>query len=96
MRKVALAGLAAALGVTLAGCGGSGSGSDKSTVTLWMYPVIGDQAKSQAFWAKVEKDFEAKNATIDLKIDQQPWEGRQEDHHGARLEEGLRPGRARS
>ncbi|GAA4230415.1 multiple sugar transport system substrate-binding protein [Streptosporangium album] len=78
MRKVALAGLAAALGVTLAGCGGSGSGSDKSTVTLWMYPVIGDQAKSQAFWTKVEKDFEAKNATIDLKIDQQPWEGRQE------------------
>lgn len=78
MRKVALAGLAAALGVTLAGCGGSGSGSDKSTVTLWMYPVIGDQAKSQAFWAKIEKDFEAENTTIDLKIDQQPWEGRQE------------------
>ncbi|MDP9843578.1 ABC transporter substrate-binding protein [Streptosporangium lutulentum] len=78
MRKVALTGLAAALGVTLAGCGGSGSGSDKSTVTLWMYPVIGDQAKSQAFWTKVEKDFEAKNATIDLKIDQQPWDGRQE------------------
>lgn len=78
MRKVVLAGLAAALGVVLAGCGGSGSGSDKNTVTLWMYPVIGDQAKNQAFWAKIEKDFEAKNATIDLKVDHQPWEGRQE------------------
>ncbi|MFI6483172.1 ABC transporter substrate-binding protein [Nonomuraea sp. NPDC050663] len=80
MRKLAAAGLAAALGIVLAGCGsgGSGSGSDKSTVTLWMYPVIGDQAKSQAFWAKVEKDFEAKNTSVDLKIDMQPWEGRQE------------------
>ncbi|WP_433517452.1 ABC transporter substrate-binding protein [Nonomuraea sp. CA-143628] len=76
MRKTAALGLTAALALAAAGCGSSGS--DKSTVTLWMYPVIGDQAKSQAFWAKVEKDFEAKNATIDIKIDQQPWEGRQE------------------
>ncbi|MDF5753704.1 extracellular solute-binding protein [Spongiactinospora sp. TRM90649] len=79
MRKLAAAGLAAALGVTLAGCGsGSGSGSDKSTVTLWMYPVIDDQAKSKAFWDKVEKDFEAANPTVDVKVDLQPWEGRQE------------------
>ncbi|MCA2220316.1 extracellular solute-binding protein [Nonomuraea aurantiaca] len=76
MRKTAALGLAATLALAAAGCGSSGS--DKSTVTLWMYPVIGDQAKSQAFWAKVEKDFEAKNASIDIKIDQQPWEGRQE------------------
>ncbi|MFE0150749.1 ABC transporter substrate-binding protein [Nonomuraea sp. NPDC059007] len=80
MRKVAVAGLAAALGVTLAGCGGSDGGSDsgKSTVTMWMYPVIDDQAKSKAFWDKVEKDFEAKNAGIDVKIEQQPWDGRQQ------------------
>ncbi|MFD1537746.1 ABC transporter substrate-binding protein [Nonomuraea guangzhouensis] len=76
MRKTAALGLTAALALAAAGCGSSGS--DKATVTLWMYPVIGDQAKSQAFWAKIEKDFEAKNATIDIKIDQQPWEGRQE------------------
>ncbi|ACZ85344.1 extracellular solute-binding protein [Streptosporangium roseum] len=79
MRKVAAAGLAAALGVVLAGCGsGSDSGSGKSTVTMWMYPVISDQAKSQAFWAKVEKGFETANPAVDLKIDLQPWEGRQE------------------
>ncbi|WP_202638201.1 ABC transporter substrate-binding protein [Bailinhaonella thermotolerans] len=80
MRKLAAAGLAAALGVVLAGCGsgGSDSGPGKSTVTMWMYPVIGDQAKSQAFWAKVEKDYEAKNAGVDVKIDIQPWESRQE------------------
>ncbi|MEV0389095.1 sugar ABC transporter substrate-binding protein [Nonomuraea sp. NPDC050643] len=78
MRKVAAAGIAAALSVVIAGCGSGGSGSDKSTVTLWMYPVIADQAKHKAFWDKVEKDFEAKNPTIDVTIDQQPWDGRQE------------------
>ncbi|GAA2769387.1 extracellular solute-binding protein [Nonomuraea dietziae] len=78
MRKVAAAGIAAAMSVVIAGCGSGGSGSDKSTVTLWMYPVIADQAKNQAFWGKVEKDFETANPTIDVKIDQQPWDGRQE------------------
>ncbi|NUP65591.1 MAG: sugar ABC transporter substrate-binding protein [Nonomuraea sp.] len=77
MKKTAAVGVAAALSLAAAGCGSSG-GSDKNTVTLWMYPVISDQAKNQAFWGKVEKDFEAGNAGIDVKIDLQPWEGRQE------------------
>jgi multiple sugar transport system substrate-binding protein len=77
LRKITAAGVAAALSVAAAACGSS-SGSDKSAVTLWMYPVISDQAKSQEFWAKVEKDFETKNPTVDVTIDQQPWEGRQE------------------
>ncbi|MEU6425637.1 extracellular solute-binding protein [Microbispora sp. NPDC046973] len=77
MKKAAAAGVAVALSLAAAGCG-SGSGSDKSVVTLWMYPVISDQAKNLAFWGKVEKDFEARNPAIDVKIDQQPWEGRQE------------------
>ena len=28
------------------------------TVTMWMYPVIKDEAKSKAFWAEAEKEFE--------------------------------------
>ncbi|WP_232661290.1 extracellular solute-binding protein [Pseudonocardia sp. TRM90224] len=78
MRKVVAAGLAAVLGAVLAGCGGGAGDSGTSTVTMWMYPVIEDQAKSRAFWDKVEKDFEAANAGIDVKVDLQPWEGRQE------------------
>ncbi|MFF0243994.1 extracellular solute-binding protein [Streptosporangium sandarakinum] len=77
MKKAAAAGVAVALSLAAAGCGAD-SGSDKSVVTLWMYPVISDQAKNQAFWSKVEKDFETANPTVDVKIDQQPWEGRQE------------------
>ncbi|WP_346106862.1 sugar ABC transporter substrate-binding protein [Nonomuraea maheshkhaliensis] len=78
MRKAAAAGIVTALSVVMAGCGSGGSGSDKSTVTLWMYPVIMDQAANKSFWDKVEKDFEAKNPAIDVTIDQQPWDGRQE------------------
>ena len=80
MRKLVAAGLAAVTANVLAACG-SGGGSapgDKTTVTMWMYPVIEDQAKSKAFWDKVEKDFEAANPTIDAKIELQPWDGRQE------------------
>ncbi|WP_326644202.1 sugar ABC transporter substrate-binding protein [Nonomuraea fuscirosea] len=37
-----------------------------------------DQAANKSFWDKVEKDFEAKNPAVDVTIDQQPWDGRQE------------------
>ncbi|MEV4068321.1 sugar ABC transporter substrate-binding protein [Nonomuraea fuscirosea] len=78
MRKAAAAGIVTALSVVMTGCGSGGSGSEKSTVTLWMYPVIMDQAANKSFWDKVEKDFEAKNPAVDVTIDQQPWDGRQE------------------
>jgi multiple sugar transport system substrate-binding protein len=79
MRRIAAAGLAALLAGTLAACGGDDDGGGSGgQVTLWMYPVIADQAKSQEFWSKVEKDFEAANSGIDFKIELQPWEGRQE------------------
>ncbi|TDD42511.1 sugar ABC transporter substrate-binding protein [Nonomuraea terrae] len=78
MRKATAAGIVAAMSAVIAGCGSGGSGSDKSAVTLWMYPVISDVAKNKTFWDKVEKDFEAANPTIDVTIDQQPWDGRQE------------------
>lgn len=81
---------AAAVSLMAAGCssgatpattpGGTAGGAPqgKQTVTMWMYPVIADQAKSQAFWAETEKAFEAKNANVDLKIELQPWDGRDE------------------
>ena len=83
--KKRLAALGAALTMALAftGCGGSdgdGGGGEggKSTVTVWMYPVIADQAASQKFWEQTEKDFEAANSNVDLKIELQPWDGRDE------------------
>lgn len=71
-------GLAAALAVVagMSGCGGSGESSAKAVVTVWMYPVIAQEQASTAYWTQVEKDFEAANTTIDLRVEQQPWANR--------------------
>ncbi len=71
------------LALAAAGCSSSSTGTGastdaKSTVTIWMYPVIADAAKSQTFWQDTEKDFEAKNPNVDLAIELQPWDGRDE------------------
>ncbi|SCL26702.1 ABC-type glycerol-3-phosphate transport system, permease component [Micromonospora rhizosphaerae] len=67
----------AALALAAAGCGGSAGGSDKQTVTLWMYP-LGDESVNQTFWSGVEWDFEKAHPDIDVKIETQPWENREE------------------
>lgn len=76
MRRIVGLGLAAAVLAGVAGCGGSGSDGDE--VTLWMFPVILDEAAGAQFWQQVEKDFEAANPGVDAKIELQPWEDRQE------------------
>lgn len=79
VRSVAVA---AAAALTVAACGGSdddtagGDGGGSAEVTVWMYPVIPDQDASIAFWDQVEADFEAEHDDIDLTIEQQPWEGK--------------------
>lgn len=84
--KMRLIAAAAAVSLVAAGCStgatpagtAGGAPQGKQAVTVWMYPVIADQAKSQAFWADTEKTFEASNANVDLKIELQPWDGRDE------------------
>ncbi|TDC25518.1 sugar ABC transporter substrate-binding protein [Kribbella albertanoniae] len=79
VRRIAAPLTALVLTAALSSCGGnSGSSDEKKTVTLWMYPVIADQAASDAYWKKVETDFEAANSTIDLKVELQPWDKRDE------------------
>ncbi|PSL06013.1 carbohydrate ABC transporter substrate-binding protein (CUT1 family) [Haloactinopolyspora alba] len=71
--------LVATVMVIPAACGssdpeaGSGSGGE---VTLWMYPVISDDAASQKYWKGVESDFEAEHPEIDLSIELQTFEQR--------------------
>lgn len=81
VRRIAAPLTALVLAAALSSCGG---GSDdaadnaKKTVTLWMYPVIADQATSDAYWQKVEKDFETANTNVDLKLEQQTWDAREQ------------------
>ncbi|TDD28898.1 sugar ABC transporter substrate-binding protein [Kribbella turkmenica] len=81
VRRIAAPLTALVLAAALSSCGDDSGGSDsgaKKSVTLWMYPVIGDQAASTAYWKKVETDFEAANGDIDLKIEAQTWDKRDE------------------
>ncbi|MEU4288133.1 extracellular solute-binding protein [Kribbella sp. NPDC026596] len=80
VRRIAAPLMALVLAAALSSCGNddSGSSSEKKSVTLWMYPVIADQATSDAYWKKVETDFEAANSGIDLKVEMQPWANREE------------------
>ncbi|MGD7732076.1 extracellular solute-binding protein [Propionibacteriaceae bacterium G57] len=79
MKIKRLAAIGVAMALLATGCGSdAGDSSGKKEVTVWMYPVIADATKSQEFWSQAEKDFEAANSTIDLKIELQPWDGRDE------------------
>ncbi|ATO12467.1 sugar ABC transporter substrate-binding protein [Micromonospora sp. WMMA2032] len=67
--------LVAALAATA--CGGSGSGdSGKKTVTMWIYPVIFDEAKHRAYWEETAKAFQAENPDIEVKTEIFPWANR--------------------
>src|SRR5687768_9111692 len=81
VRRIAAPLTALVLAAAPSSCGGDdnpGSSSEKKAITLWMYPVIGDQAASDAYWKKVETDFEAANTDVDLKLEMQPWDKRDE------------------
>ncbi|MFI5734222.1 extracellular solute-binding protein [Kribbella sp. NPDC051587] len=80
VRRIAAPLTALVLAAALSSCGGGDdtNSAGKKTVTLWMYPVIADQAASDTYWKKVETDFEAANSGIDLNIEAQPWDKRDE------------------
>ena len=80
VRRIAAPLTALVLAAALSSCGGGddGGSASKKSVTLWMYPVIADQAASDAYWKKVETDFEAANSGFDLKVEAQPWANREE------------------
>lgn len=70
--------LVALLGTVVA-CGGGAGGDGRKSVTMWMYPLsITDQSANQRFWADVEKRFEEQHPDVDLTVELQPWEGKDE------------------
>ena len=47
-------------------------------VTMWMYPVIADEAASQTFWDEQKAAFETANPGVTLNIELRPWANRDE------------------
>lgn len=77
-KRLAAVAMAAVAATALAGCGsGSDGGSgERQSVTMWMYPVIADEAKHRAFWDETITAFKSKNPNIDVKLEIFPWANR--------------------
>ncbi|MEV0569962.1 sugar ABC transporter substrate-binding protein [Dactylosporangium sp. NPDC050588] len=83
VRRFAPVAVAALVAGLLAACGGgsgdSGGGSDeKASVTMWIYPVIPDQAAHTAFWNEQVTAFKTSHPNIDVKVEIFPWAKREE------------------
>jgi len=72
-------------GLTLVGAvAGCAAGSDEpgaagdQTVTVWLYPVIADEAKHKAHWDEVVSAFEAANENVNVEYEIFPWANRDE------------------
>jgi multiple sugar transport system substrate-binding protein len=63
--------------VLTAACVAACGNDSDDPVTLWMYPVIADEASGRTFWHKVEAGFEREYG-VDLRVELQPWASRQE------------------
>jgi len=63
--------------VLTAACVAACGNDSDDAVTLWMFPVIADEASGRDFWQKVEEGFERENH-VDLRVELQPWASRQE------------------
>ncbi|MFB7587083.1 extracellular solute-binding protein [Streptomyces sp. NPDC056169] len=74
-RPLRFAALAASAVLVVTACSAS-DGNGKAEVTLWMYPVIKDEAASKKYWDRTEAAFEKAHPGIDLNIELQTFDKR--------------------
>lgn len=53
-------------------------GSPAGDVTMWIYPVIPDEATHKKFWDEKVAEFNKTNPNINVKVEIFPWAGRDE------------------
>ncbi|MFE0592040.1 ABC transporter substrate-binding protein [Micromonospora echinospora] len=80
VRRFAPVAVAALLTGLVAACGGGdGAGGDeKQSVTMWIYPVIPDEATHRGFWDQQVTAFKAEHPNVDVKVEIFPWAKREE------------------
>ncbi|KGN30861.1 hypothetical protein N802_05555 [Knoellia sinensis KCTC 19936] len=84
-RNLALTGVLAT-SLVLTGCGGSGAENDEAAgadgatgeVTMWVYPILTDEAANKKFWADTVQKFKTSNPGIDVTVEVYPWAKRDE------------------
>lgn len=70
---------AAATMFTLAGCSaGAAPEATSDEVTMWIYPVIADEAAHRAFWDTQISEFESEHEGVSVNLEIFPWANRDE------------------
>ncbi|WFE61180.1 extracellular solute-binding protein [Micromonospora sp. WMMD712] len=77
-RFAPVAAVALAAGLLAACGGGSEAGGDRQSVTMWIYPVVPDEATHKGFWDKQVAAFKAGHPDVDVKVEIFPWAKREE------------------
>lgn len=75
LRAIATA-LVAALAATTTACGSAGD--SEQDVTMWVYPIIPDEAQHRDFWDKQIDAFSKDHPNINVKVEIYPWAKREE------------------
>lgn len=82
MRVSKFTGVAAGIAAVtlLAGCsaGGGNADSGEKNITVWLYPVIADEAVHKDFWDTTIAAFEKENKDVNVKYEIFPWANRDE------------------
>lgn len=48
----------------------------RSTVTMWVFPLLVNQSDNEALWGGLAQRFEKQNPDIDIQVEVLPWAGR--------------------
>ena len=75
LRAIATA-VVAALAATTTACGSAGD--SEQAVTMWVYPIIPDEAQHRDFWDEQIDAFAKDHPDIDVKVEIYPWAKREE------------------
>ncbi|HEY0698139.1 MAG TPA: sugar ABC transporter substrate-binding protein [Micromonospora sp.] len=81
VRRFAPVAVAALVTGLLAACGGGSdgtSGGEKQSVTMWIYPVVPDEATHKGFWDEQVAAFAKDHPNVDVKVEIFPWAKREE------------------
>ncbi|NEE01398.1 ABC transporter substrate-binding protein [Phytoactinopolyspora halotolerans] len=70
--------LVASVALVACGDGGADTQSQSQEVTMWIYPVIADEAEHTAFWEEKVKQFQADHPDISVTVEVNPWAKRDE------------------
>lgn len=77
-RRTALVAAAVLAAGALTSCGSDDAAGGGQSVTMWIYPVIADEAAHKKFWDDEVAEFKKTNADIDVKVEIYPWAKRDE------------------